>query len=125
MIDGLGAPGPGAWKIDKPLGTMFVWAKIPEPFDKLGSMEFAKRMIREASVAVSPGLGFLNNGLHFAPFTINLDQLSRDRVFTATRQRLVKAVRVFPDEFQIKHLAWFPLSVRPLNRCPQPRYAFR
>ena len=37
---------------------MFVWAKIPEPFDKLGSLGFAKRMISEAQVAVSPGVGF-------------------------------------------------------------------
>jgi alanine-synthesizing transaminase len=62
LIDGLGAPGDGAWKIEKPLGTMFVWAKIPEPFASLGSMEFSKRLIREAKVAVSPGLGFGHTG---------------------------------------------------------------
>jgi alanine-synthesizing transaminase len=70
LIDGLGAPGPGAWKIDKPLGTMFVWAKIPEPFDKLGSMEFAKRLIREAGVAVSPGLGFGQTGEGYVRFAL-------------------------------------------------------
>ena len=70
LIDGLGAPGPGAWKIDKPLGTMFVWAKIPEPFDKLGSMEFAKRLIREAGVAVSPGLGFGQSGEGYVRFAL-------------------------------------------------------
>ncbi|MGH0031304.1 MAG: aminotransferase class I/II-fold pyridoxal phosphate-dependent enzyme [Myxococcota bacterium] len=70
LIDGLGAPGPGAWKIDKPLGTMFVWAKIPEPFDKLGSMEFAKRLIREAGVAVSPGLGFGESGEGYVRFAL-------------------------------------------------------
>ena len=62
LCDGLGAPGDGAWKIEKPLGTMFVWAQIPEPFRALGSMEFSKRLIREAKVAVSPGLGFGQNG---------------------------------------------------------------
>jgi len=62
LIDGLGQPGEGAWKIEKPLGTMFVWAPIPEPFLPLGSMEFSKRLIREAGVAVSPGLGFGQTG---------------------------------------------------------------
>jgi alanine-synthesizing transaminase len=49
---------------------MFVWAKIPEPFDKLGSMEFAKRMIREAGVAVSPGLGFGQTGEGYVRFAL-------------------------------------------------------
>ncbi len=70
LIDGLGAPGEGAWKIEKPLGTMFVWAKIPEPFQSLGSMEFAKRLIQEAHVAVSPGLGFGESGEGFVRFAL-------------------------------------------------------
>jgi len=58
LIDGLGKPGDGAWKIEKPLGTMFVWARIPEPLQSLGSLEFSKRLLAEAKVAVSPGVGF-------------------------------------------------------------------
>ncbi len=58
LCDGLAASGDGIWKIDKPVSTMFVWAKIPEPLQSMGSMEFSKRLIREANVAVSPGLGF-------------------------------------------------------------------
>ncbi|HSO71404.1 MAG TPA: alanine transaminase, partial [Thermodesulfobacteriota bacterium] len=41
-----------------PKGTMFVWAKIPEPFRGMGSVEFSKYLIREGKVAVSPGRGF-------------------------------------------------------------------
>ena len=70
LCDGLGAPGDGAWKIEKPLGTMFVWAQIPEPFRALGSMEFSKRLIREAKVAVSPGLGFGQNGEGYVRFAL-------------------------------------------------------
>jgi alanine-synthesizing transaminase len=70
LIDGLGQPGAGAWKIDKPLSTMFVWAKIPEPFASLGSMEFAKRLIRQANVAVSPGLGFGPTGEGYVRFAL-------------------------------------------------------
>jgi len=55
LIDGLDKAG---WKIDTPKATMFVWAEIPEPFRKMGSIEFSKYLIKEARVAVSPGIGF-------------------------------------------------------------------
>jgi len=46
------------WPVEKPRGTMFVWAPIPEPFRDLGSLEFSKLLLKEAKVAVSPGIGF-------------------------------------------------------------------
>jgi alanine-synthesizing transaminase len=46
------------WRVEPPKGTMFVWARIPKKFRHLGSIEFAKMLIREAKVAVSPGVGF-------------------------------------------------------------------
>ncbi len=46
------------WRVEPPKGTMFVWARIPRRFRHLGSIEFAKMLIREAKVAVSPGIGF-------------------------------------------------------------------
>ncbi len=55
LVDGLNRVG---WSIEKPKGTMFVWGKIPEPFREMGSIEFAKMLIRDAGVAVSPGIGF-------------------------------------------------------------------
>ncbi len=55
LVNGLNRVG---WEIKSPKGTMFVWAKIPEKFIKMGSVEFAKLLITEAQVAVSPGLGF-------------------------------------------------------------------
>jgi alanine-synthesizing transaminase len=70
LIDGLGLPGEGSWKIEKPLGTMFVWAPIPEPFKSLGSLEFSKRLLTEAKVAVSPGVGFGANGEGFVRFAL-------------------------------------------------------
>ena len=45
LIDGLGQDGEGCWKIEKPLGTMFVWAPIPEKFKPMGSLEFSKRLL--------------------------------------------------------------------------------
>jgi len=55
LINGLRRVG---WKVQKPKGTMFVWAKIPEPFREMGSLEFSKMLIEKARVAVSPGIGF-------------------------------------------------------------------
>jgi alanine-synthesizing transaminase len=55
LVDGLDKAG---WRIEKPKATMFVWAEIPEPFKTMGSLEFSKYLIKEASVAVSPGVGF-------------------------------------------------------------------
>lgn len=46
------------WGIETPKATMFVWAKIPEQFQQLGSLEFAKSLLREAHVVVAPGIGF-------------------------------------------------------------------
>jgi alanine-synthesizing transaminase len=72
LCDGLGLAGPGpSWKIDKPLGTMFVWAPIPEPFSELGSLEFSKRLLEQADVAVSPGVGFGPSGEGFVRFALD------------------------------------------------------
>ncbi len=55
LCDGLARIG---WPIERPRGTMFAWASIPEPYRALGSLEFAVKLAREARVAVSPGIGF-------------------------------------------------------------------
>ena len=46
------------WPVVTPRASMFVWAKIPEPFRAMGSLEFSKKLLSEAKVAVSPGIGF-------------------------------------------------------------------
>ena len=55
LCDGLNSIG---WKVEKPKATMFVWAKIPEKYREMGSLEFTKKLLKEAKVAVSPGIGF-------------------------------------------------------------------
>ena len=70
LVDGLSQDGPGCWKIDKPVATMFVWARIPEPFRALGSLEFSKRLIAEAKVAVSAGIGFGEWGEGYVRFAL-------------------------------------------------------
>jgi alanine-synthesizing transaminase len=65
LCDGLNSIG---WQVEKPKGTMFVWAPIPEQFRKLGSLEFSKLLLKEAKVAVSPGIGFGDYGDEFVRF---------------------------------------------------------
>ena len=78
LIDGLAKPGAGQWKIEKPLGTMFVWAPVPEAFKSMGSLEFSKRVLLEAKVAVSPGVGFGQNGEGWVRFAL-IENVHRTR----------------------------------------------
>ncbi len=59
LCDGLNALG---WKVERPKATMFVWAPIPERYKAMGSLEFSKKLLKEAKVAVSPGIGFGSYG---------------------------------------------------------------
>lgn len=67
LVDGLNR---GGWKVEKPKGTMFVWAPIPDAYRDMGSLEFALRLLEEGKVAVSPGIGFGANGEGFVRFAL-------------------------------------------------------
>jgi alanine-synthesizing transaminase len=67
LIDGLSRVG---WEIERPKGTMFVWAPIPEPYQEMGSLDFAKFLVQEAQVAVSPGMGFGPGGEGYVRFAL-------------------------------------------------------
>ena len=67
LCDGLIDAG---WDITPPKATMFVWAQIPEPFKQMGSLEFSKLLLKEAKVAVSPGIGFGEYGDDFVRFAL-------------------------------------------------------
>jgi alanine-synthesizing transaminase len=67
LCDGLDRIG---WEFDRPRGTMFAWAPIPEPYRELGSIEFAKLIMREANVALSPGVGFGPGGDGYVRFAL-------------------------------------------------------
>jgi alanine-synthesizing transaminase len=79
LIEGLNRIG---WEVPPPKATMFVWARIPEDFRKLGSVEFSKLLLREGHVAVSPGLGFGSLGDGYVRFAL-----------IENRQRTNQAVR--------------------------------
>lgn len=67
LVDGLNRIG---WTVEKPKATMFVWAKIPKQYIKMGSVEFSKMLIKKARVAVSPGRGFGEYGDEYVRFAL-------------------------------------------------------
>ncbi len=67
LVNGLNRIG---WPVGLPRATMFVWARIPDPFRHMGSLEFSKLLLREAKVAVSPGIGFGEGGDEFVRFAL-------------------------------------------------------
>jgi alanine-synthesizing transaminase len=67
LVDGLNRIG---WPLEKPKATMFVWAKLPEPYIKMGSVEFSKMLIKKARVAVAPGIGFGEYGDEYVRFAL-------------------------------------------------------
>jgi alanine-synthesizing transaminase len=67
LVDGLARIG---WDIPKPMGTMFVWAPIPEPYAEMSSLEFASLLVRDCEVATSPGIGFGPGGDRFVRFAL-------------------------------------------------------
>ncbi|MCK5871238.1 MAG: alanine transaminase [Methylococcales bacterium] len=67
LCEGLNALG---WAVEKPKATMFVWAEIPQAYQVMGSLEFCKKMIIDAKVAVSPGIGFGQYGDDHVRFSL-------------------------------------------------------
>ena len=67
LCEGLNRLG---WEVTPPKATMFVWAPIPEQYRDMGSLEFSKWLLKEAKVAVSPGIGFGEYGDHYVRFAL-------------------------------------------------------
>jgi len=88
LCEGLNALG---WPVEKPKATMFVWAKIPERYSEMRSLEFAKKLIRDGNVAVSPGIGFGQYGDDHVRFAL-IENEHR------TRQALRNIKRLFRVE---------------------------
>jgi alanine-synthesizing transaminase len=67
LVDGLADLG---WKMDRPRGTMFVWAPVPGPYEDLSSVDFSIHLLEAAGVAISPGVGFGPSGEGFVRFAL-------------------------------------------------------
>jgi len=86
LCEGLNELG---WEIEPPKGTMFVWVPIPEYYKEMGSLEFSKKLLAEAKVAVSPGIGFGSYGDDFLRFAL-----------IENRHRTRQAIRGIRDMFR-------------------------
>jgi alanine-synthesizing transaminase len=86
LCDGLNALG---WPVERPRATMFVWARIPERYRAMGSLEFSKKLLGDAKVAVSPGIGFGEYGDEYVRFGL-IENLHRTR----------QAIRCIRDMFR-------------------------
>src|SRR5688572_14960425 len=87
LIKGLGKAG---WDVEKPRGSMFVWAQIPEQYRALGSLEFSKLLLEKALVAVSPGIGFGPLGEGHVRFAL-IENDHRTRQATKSIQHFLKS----------------------------------
>ncbi|MGH8582655.1 MAG: alanine transaminase [Gammaproteobacteria bacterium] len=87
LCDGLNSIG---WPVERPRGTMFVWAPIPAAYRELGSLEFAKRLLLEGKVAVSPGIGFGSYGDDHVRFALIENEHRTRQAIRGLREMLRK-----------------------------------
>jgi alanine-synthesizing transaminase len=87
LCAGLNAAG---WPVEPPKATMFVWARIPEPYQAMGSLEFSKKLLEEAQVAVSPGVGFGEYGEGYVRFGL-IENEHRTRQALRNIKRMMRA----------------------------------
>ena len=95
LCEGLNGLG---WPVEKPKATMFVWAKIPEQYRETGSLEFSKKLIRDANVAVSPGIGFGQYGDDHVRFAL-IENEHRTRQALRNIKRLFRVESTMTETF--------------------------
>jgi len=88
LVKGLHEAG---WMVDNPKASMYVWARIPEAYRPLGSLEFTKKLLAQAKVSVSPGVGFGEYGDEYVRFAM-IENEAR------TRQAIRGVKQMFRDD---------------------------
>jgi len=91
LCDGLAAAG---WEVQRPRATMFVWARIPERYRELGSLEFSKSLLTDARVAVSPGVGFGEYGDDHVRFALIENEHRTRQALRGIRQMMRRGEQV-------------------------------
>jgi alanine-synthesizing transaminase len=87
LVSGMNKLG---WPVESPKATMFVWAKIPEQFRAMGSLDFSKKLLIDAKTAVSPGIGFGDRGDNFVRFAL-IENEERTRQALRGMKQMFKA----------------------------------
>jgi alanine-synthesizing transaminase len=93
LCNGLFSAG---WPVPKPRATMFVWAHIPEPYRHMDSLEFCKKLLREAKVATSPGIGFGQYGDEHVRFSLIENEHRTRQAVRGIRQMLKRDAAAIP-----------------------------
>ena len=98
LVKGLHEAG---WMVDNPKASMYVWAKIPDHYAHLGSLEFAKQLLQEAKVCVSPGIGFGDYGDTHVRFALIENS---DRIRQAVRgiKAMFRADGILPGSIKME-----------------------
>jgi alanine-synthesizing transaminase len=100
LCHGLNSAG---WKVTRPKGTLFVWAKIPTKYRHLGSLEFSRFLLRKAGVVVCPGVGFGEYGNEYVRFSLVVDEaqilkaVEKIKTTLKTEHELQRSVEVVYD----------------------------
>ncbi|MBX9831777.1 MAG: aminotransferase class I/II-fold pyridoxal phosphate-dependent enzyme, partial [Burkholderiaceae bacterium] len=90
------------WAVDCPKASMYIWARIPEPYRALGSLEFARQLLEKAKVCVSPGIGFGDQGDEYVRFAL-----------IENEARIRQAVRGIRAMFKADGLLKVPAAIAP------------
>jgi alanine-synthesizing transaminase len=91
LCDGLNAAG---WPVERPKATMFVWARIPEQYLAMGSLEFSKKLLKDAKVAVAPGIGFGQHGDDYVRFGLIENEHRTRQAIRGIREMIRKDARL-------------------------------
>jgi alanine-synthesizing transaminase len=101
LIEGLSQAG---WQVEPPKASMFVWARIPRQFAGLGSLEFAKLLMQETQLAVSPGVGFGPLGEGYVRFSLIENDKRVRQATTKVGEFFKRQARLMPVDAEILHV---------------------
>ena len=121
MVKGLHDLG---WMVEKPKASMYIWAELPEFYKSMGSVEFSKRLLEKAKVAVSPGIGFGEYGEGFVRIAL-IENADRIRQALRGIRQMFKEDGLIQPKTKKFHRRWKgePAPAAPQKKPPPPKFA--
>ncbi len=121
MVKGLHDLG---WMVEKPKASMYIWAELPEFYKSMGSVEFSKRLLEKAKVAVSPGIGFGEYGEGFVRIAL-IENADRIRQALRGIRQMFKEDGLIQPKTKKFHRRWKgePAPAAPEKKPAAPKYA--
>ena len=121
MVKGLHDLG---WMVEKPKASMYIWAELPEFYKSMGSVEFSKRLLEKAKVAVSPGIGFGEYGEGFVRIAL-IENADRIRQALRGIRQMFKEDGLIQPKTKKFHRRWKgePAPAAPEKKQAAPKFA--